>query len=79
MLRYELEFVISAYDLKIDLLRDAIAAFGDGIEVAELSNERLSRYSDFRVNISTLDPTVIFDACAEIGRIKSVKIRERES
>ena len=31
----------------------------------------------FKVNIRTQDPTVIFDTCAQIGKIKLVKIDER--
>lgn len=78
MLRYDLEFVLGAHNLNSDIIRDAIGEFGEGLEIVELATEKLTRYSDFQVRISTLDPTVIFDVCSQMGRIKSVKIDEKK-
>jgi len=30
--------------------------------------------NNFKVNISTEDPTIIFDLCSQFGRIRSVKV-----
>jgi len=61
-----------------DALKDAIAGFGEGLEVVELAKDSLSDHCDFEVRITTRDPTLIFDNCSAIGRIKSVKINEKK-
>jgi dihydroxyacetone kinase-like predicted kinase len=78
MLRYDLEFVLGAHNLSSDIIRGAINELGEGVEIVEVAAEKLTRYSDFQVRISTLDPTVVFDACSQMGRIKSVKIEEKK-
>jgi len=42
----------------------------------EPSNSEKGRGKDFKIRISTEDPTIIFDTCSQFGRLKSVKIRE---
>ncbi len=78
MSRYDLEFVLSAYNLSLDIIRNNLEHFGEGLEVVELTKEAPGSYNDFKVSISTHDPTLIFDSCSAIGRIKSVKIDEKK-
>jgi len=78
MSRYDLQFVLSAYNSSIEILKDALSEFGEGLEVVELAKEVPGNYRDFKVCISTPEPTLIFDTCAAIGRIKSVKINEKK-
>jgi len=78
MSSYDLEFILSAYNLSVDTLKDALGEFGDGLKVVELDKDKISSYSDFKVHISTRDPTLIFDTCSQIGRIKSIKIDEKK-
>ncbi len=75
---YDLQFVLSAYNLNSDVLKDTISGFGEGLEVVELGRDSVSCYCDFEVHISTRDPTLIFDSCSAIGRIKSVRIDEKK-
>ena len=78
MPRYDLQFVLSAYNLNIDTLRNNLREFGENLEVEELTKNNPGDYCDFQVRISTLEPTLIFDSCSAIGRIKSVKIEEKK-
>jgi len=78
MSSYDLQFVLSAYNLSIDILKNTLREFGDGLKVVELARDPLRDYSDFKVYISTLEPTLVFDACSQLGRIKSAKIDEKK-
>jgi hypothetical protein len=40
-------------------------------------NSEKGRGKDFKIRISTEDPTIIFDTCAQFGRLRSIKIDEK--
>jgi dihydroxyacetone kinase-like predicted kinase len=77
MSNYYLEFVLSAYNSNIEFIRNSLAELGEGLEVILLPRGENEKAESFKVNIHTQDPTIIFDTCAQIGKIKSVKIDER--
>lgn len=68
---YALEFTLCAYRMPLSAIKDSLARLGKSLEVMP-SGER----DEFMVCIVTGDPTLVFDACAELGRIKSVKVKE---
>ena len=70
MHRYYLEFTLIAKSIPIDNLRNSIIEFGRDLEISQGEGE-------FNIRIDTEDPTIIFDTCAQFGRIKSVKVEER--
>jgi len=76
--RYSLEFILSLHSEPIEKVKNSIREFGDGIEITQLPHDGVSEFRDFKVNIHTLDPEVIFDTCGQFGRIKSVKIDESQ-
>ena len=76
MQRYSLEFILNTHECSLDLLRNSIIEFGDSLEIIEEPSEGANKGNNFKINICTEDPTIIFDACAGLGRIKSVKINE---
>lgn len=69
--RYTLEFILTAYATTPEALHDALAGLGDSVRIAPQQSPQ-----EFKIDIVTEDPTLVFDACAEIGRIKSVKVEE---
>lgn len=77
MNRYLLEFVLYIQDATIDLIKDSISEFGEDLEVMECP-DGIAKGKNFRIRIATQDPTLVFDTCAQFGRIKSVKVNEEK-
>jgi dihydroxyacetone kinase-like predicted kinase len=77
MSRYYMEFVLNTSCQKPQEIKDSIAGLGEDIEVLRVQPGP-SLGEDFKISASTLDPTLIFDVCAQLGRIKTVKIEEIE-
>lgn len=76
MHKYHLEFILSVHDASSDEVKNSIIEFGEGLKVMPLESDGVSKYTDLSIAIDAEDPTVIFDTCAQFGRIKSVKINE---
>ncbi len=62
--------------LSTETLRNSIIEFGEELEISQLPQDNISDKIDFRIRIYTEDPTIIFDTCAQFGKIKSVKVNE---
>jgi len=77
MSSYYLEFILNTHNNNAEFIRNSLAEFDEHLEVVQLSKNETEKGEYFKINISTLDPASIFDACAQFGRIKSVKIEER--
>lgn len=76
MHKYYLEFILHAYDLTAEVLEKRLREFGEDLEIFELSADNPEKGKNFRIHIRSDTPTIIFDACAQFGRLKSVKIDE---
>lgn len=74
---YYLEFILSTHNATPEFIRNSLAELGEALEVTQLKKAPDSKTEDFQIHISALDPTVVFDTCAQIGRIRSVKAEER--
>lgn len=77
MRKYCMEFILNMEALSLEPLRNSIVELGEGLEITQLPQAGDAKGSDFRINIYTEDPTVIFDTCAQFGRLKSIKIDEK--
>lgn len=73
--KYKLEFILHAYNTTSGEVKNSLAEFGSNLEVLEMPDSA-TRGRDFKVNLNTEDPTVVFDVCAQFGRIRSVKVEE---
>ncbi|MFH1641118.1 MAG: hypothetical protein ABIA66_04040 [Candidatus Omnitrophota bacterium] len=82
MSKYHLEFILYVQDPSLDILKNSIIEFGEGLEILELLEDRPQeeerKGKSFKVSLSTEDPTIIFDTCAQFGKIKSVKVDEHK-
>jgi dihydroxyacetone kinase-like predicted kinase len=72
--KYFLEFILTVKDSPIETIRNSLVEFGEdlGIDVQLEDSACLAR--NLKIKITTLDPAIIFDICADFGRLKSVKI-----
>jgi dihydroxyacetone kinase-like predicted kinase len=74
--KYALEFILHAKDSSIKIIKNALAEFGSDLVVADCQNQDES--CNYQVNMITEDPTLVFDLCAQLGRIRSVKVQENK-
>jgi len=79
MNKFFLEFVLFTRYNSISDIKNSIIEFGENLKMDILANpEGLEEKVDIKICIETLDPAAIFDACAQFGRIKSVRIDEKD-
>ncbi|MDP2766322.1 MAG: hypothetical protein Q8O41_02575, partial [Candidatus Methanoperedens sp.] len=72
--KYTLEFVLHAKDSSPKIIKSALAEFGSELMVADCLLHGES--CNYDVRMITEDPTLVFDLCAQLGRIRSVKVNE---
>jgi len=66
--KYSLEFVLLVGNTGTKTVKNALSDFGDDLEIIQDHDKRM------KITLTTIDPTVIFDICAQFGRITSAKI-----
>jgi dihydroxyacetone kinase-like predicted kinase len=72
--KYTLEFILHARNSSPKVIRSSLAEFGSEITVSQCRDGEDS--PDYKVTMVTEDPTLVFDLCAQLGRIRSVKVGE---
>ena len=72
--KYNLKFILHSKNSTSKLIKSALAEFGDNLSVDQTSEHK--EVSDYAVQIVTEDPTLVFDLCAQFGRIRSIKVEE---
>jgi len=73
--KYVLEFVLHAKDSSPKIIKSALAEFGSELIVSDY--QKPAESCNYKVNMSTEDPTLVFDLCSQLGRIRSVKVHEK--
>ncbi len=73
--KYTLEFILHAKDSSPKAIKGALAEFGGDLVVSECQESGES--CNYQVNMITEDPTLVFDLCSQLGRIRSVKVHEK--
>lgn len=58
-----------------EMIKNSLSEFGEDIEITECQDGQ-AKGRNFVIRINTDDPTMIFDICAQFGRIKSVRVKE---
>ncbi|TRZ94911.1 hypothetical protein D4R78_05080 [bacterium] len=74
MPKYSVDFILHIQDATVEIVKNSIREFGDDLEVRELPGGDAAKGRNLNIHIRTEDPTIVFDICAEFGRIKTVKI-----
>lgn len=64
-------------DATVENLKNAVTEFGEEFRIYEYIDSAAGK--NFKIHICAEDPTLIFDICAQFGRLKSVKIEERRA
>lgn len=71
--KYKLEFILHAYNISMQAVKNSLAEFGDSLEISDSSGSA-EKGSNFKISMNTEDPVLVFDICSQFGRIRSVKI-----
>ncbi len=74
MQKYHIEFILYVHDASEEAVERAISGLGEALEISDC-RDGLDKGRNFKISIQSEDPTLIFDTCAQFGRIKSVKIK----
>lgn len=73
--KYNLEFILHTRSGTIEAIKSSLSEFGDELHIVPCDAQGESG-NNFKINMKAEDPTLIFDICAQLGRIKSVKAEE---
>jgi len=76
MQKFALEFILHVQNNSAQSLKSAFSEFGENLEIVDSSEGLDFKGRDFKISIITEDPTVIFDICSQLGRIRSMKVDE---
>jgi len=72
--KYVLEFILHAKDSSPKIIKSSLAEFGSDLVVSD--SQEPGEDSNYKVSLTTEDPTLVFDLCSQLGRIRSVKVHE---
>ena len=72
--RYTLEFILHSKNSTLKLIKSSLEEFGSDLTIHPCQKEAGS--CDYQVNMTTEDPTLVFDLCSQMGRIRSIKVHE---
>ncbi len=76
MQKYFLEFIITTYNISEDAIKNSLTEFAEYLEIHNCEVTK-GAGRDFKINVNTEDPTMIFDICSQFGRIKAIKVNEQ--
>ena len=72
--KYTLEFILHAKGSSTKTVKSVLAEFGSDLVVSDCQKHTDS--GNYQVNMITEDPTLVFDLCSQLGRIRSIKVHE---
>ncbi len=75
--RYRINFTLHAHGPTFKDIKNAFAEFAQELSIEE-APEQADGAKDFKVGLVSDEPTSIFDICAQLGRIRQIKVDEIE-
>ncbi|MCM8800898.1 MAG: hypothetical protein NC912_02635 [Candidatus Omnitrophica bacterium] len=77
MLKYHVELILNTLSrLDKEEIKNNFLEFAEDIKIVLIGQDDKKVSYDLKISLFTDEPTIIFDTCAQFGRIKSVKIDE---
>ena len=73
--KFKLAFTLHTYNTTLEAVKSSLAEFGEELDISEVKDSA-QKGKNFKININTEEPTLIFDLCSQFGRIRSVKAEE---
>jgi len=75
--KYTLEFILHSKNSSLKIIKSSLEEFGSDLIVSPCQKQPES--CDYKVSMATEDPTLVFDLCSQLGRIRSIKVHEKEA
>jgi len=72
--KFALEFILHAKNCNLKVIKSALAEFGSNLIISASAD--YAQTGNYNISITTEDPTLVFDLCSQLGRIRSIKINE---
>ena len=76
MHKYFLEFTLSTHDYSMDEIKECLLGLGESLEILPLPQCDTERARNYKIHLNVEDAMLVFDTCAQLGKIKSVRINE---
>ena len=79
--QFRLEFILHAHNTTARAIKNSLTEFVEAIDITENplpASSGVGEGKDYAICTQAEDPTMIFDICAQFGRIRSVKVEEKE-
>lgn len=76
--KYRLRFTLHSSVACEESVKSTLAEFADTVCVEQMQPGNSAGSQEFTVSLYTEDPTLVFDACSQVGRIKCVRVEECE-
>ncbi len=73
--KYTLEFILHSKNSSPKIIKSSLEEFGSDLIVSQCQKQGES--CDYKVSMTTEDPTLVFDLCSQLGRIRSIKVYEK--
>ncbi|MFA6130229.1 MAG: hypothetical protein WC731_04505 [Candidatus Omnitrophota bacterium] len=70
--KYTLEFILHTQNSSPKMIKSSLAEFGNDLAVSQCQEQ--DEKCNYKVSMTTEDPTLVFDLCSQLGRIRSVKV-----
>ena len=72
--KYTLEFILHSKNSSLKIIKSSLEEFGSDLTVSQ--SQKQPESCDYKVSMATEDPTLVFDLCSQLGRIRSIKVHE---
>ena len=70
--KYSLEFILHSKNTSVKMIKSSLAEFGNDLVVSQGLGH--GENCNYKVTMTTEDPTLVFDLCSQFGRIRSIKV-----
>lgn len=77
MIKYKLEFILSTFNIDKQNVWNSLLDSAENLEIIEAMDKEIAGPAELKINLITIEPTIIFDICSQFGRIKSIKVEEK--
>lgn len=73
---YHLEFVLDIRETNLESIKNSLKGLIDTMDISPLLENKHGEGKNFKIQVKTKEPELVFDVCSQFGRLKSVRISE---
>jgi dihydroxyacetone kinase-like predicted kinase len=73
---YHLEFILNTQSATPESIKSLLTGLTEAVDIFPLLEDKHGHGKNFKIQVKTKEPELIFDVCSQFGRLKSVKVSE---